>query len=39
MRVLERFSLDGPKLRRLDDPQLIRIKAYVLNLLQEELVK
>ena len=39
MRVLERFSLDGPKLRRLDDPQLIRIKEYVLNLLQEELVK
>jgi len=35
MRVLERFSLDGPKLRRLDDPQLIKIKEYVLNLLQE----
>ncbi|MFC1881154.1 ABC transporter ATP-binding protein [Thermodesulfobacteriota bacterium] len=39
MRVLDQFSLQGPKLRRLDDPQLIRIKEYVLNLLQEELVK
>jgi len=39
MRVLDRFSLHGPRLRRLDDPQLIRIKEYVLNLLQEELVK
>jgi NitT/TauT family transport system ATP-binding protein len=39
MRVLDQFSLPGPKLRRLDDPQLIRIKEYVLNLLQEELVK
>jgi NitT/TauT family transport system ATP-binding protein len=37
MRVLERFSLSGPKLRRLADPQLIEIKEYVLNLLQEEL--
>ena len=37
MRVLEKFSLSGPKLRRLDDPQLIEIKEYVLNLLQEEL--
>ncbi len=37
MRVLERFSLNGPKLRRLDDPQLIEIKEYVLNLLQQEL--
>ena len=37
MRVLERFALRGPKLRRLDDPQLIEIKAYVLNRLQEEL--
>ncbi|UCD77632.1 MAG: ABC transporter ATP-binding protein [Desulfobacterales bacterium] len=37
MRVLDRFSLNGPKLRRLDDPQLIEIKEYVLNLLQEEL--
>ena len=39
MRVLDRFPLQGPKLRRLDDPQLIRIKEYVLNLLQEELAK
>jgi NitT/TauT family transport system ATP-binding protein len=37
MRVLDRIVLDGPKLRRLDHPQLIRIKEYVLNLLQEEL--
>jgi NitT/TauT family transport system ATP-binding protein len=34
MRVLERFSLNGPKLRRLDDPELIEIKNHVLNLLQ-----
>ena len=39
MRVLDRFSLDGPKLRRLDDPRLMKIKDYVLNLLQEELQK
>jgi NitT/TauT family transport system ATP-binding protein len=39
MRVLDQFPLQGPKLRRLDDPQLIRIKEYVLNLLQEELIK
>jgi putative hydroxymethylpyrimidine transport system ATP-binding protein len=39
MRVLDRFSLDGPKLRRLDDPELIRIKESVLSLLQEELEK
>jgi putative hydroxymethylpyrimidine transport system ATP-binding protein len=37
MRVLERFSPDGAKLRRLDDPRLIEIKTYVLNLLQQEL--
>jgi NitT/TauT family transport system ATP-binding protein len=37
MRVLEKFSLSRPKLRRLDDPHLIEIKEYVLNLLQEEL--
>ena len=37
MRVLDRIPLDGPKLRRLDEPQLIRIKEYVLDLLQEEL--
>jgi putative hydroxymethylpyrimidine transport system ATP-binding protein len=33
MRVLDRFTLNGPKLRRLDDPELIEIKEYVLNLL------
>jgi NitT/TauT family transport system ATP-binding protein len=33
MRVLDRFTLNGPKLRRLDDPALIEIKEYVLNLL------
>jgi NitT/TauT family transport system ATP-binding protein len=37
MRVLERFSLGGPKLRRLEDPRFIEIKTYVLDLLQEEL--
>ena len=37
MRVLEKFSLSGHKLRRTDDPQLIEIKEYVLTLLQEEL--
>lgn len=35
MRVLDRFSLNGPKLRRLDDPELIEIKEYVLDLLQK----
>ena len=35
MRVLDRFSLNRPKLRRLDDPELIKIKEYVLNLMQE----
>ena len=39
MRVLDRFCLPGPKLRRLDEPHLIRIKEHVLDLLQEELVK
>ena len=39
MRVLDRFCLPGPKLRRLDEPHLIRIKEHVLTLLQEELVK
>jgi NitT/TauT family transport system ATP-binding protein len=34
MRVLDRFTLKGPKLRRLHDPELIEIKEYVLNLLQ-----
>jgi NitT/TauT family transport system ATP-binding protein len=37
MRVLDRFALDGPKLRRINDPQLIKIKDHVLNLLQREL--
>lgn len=35
MRVLDRFSLNGPKPRRLNDPELEEIKEYVLNLLQE----
>jgi len=35
MRILERFSLNGPKPRRLDDLELFKIKEYVLNLLQE----
>jgi NitT/TauT family transport system ATP-binding protein len=37
MRVLDKFVLDGPKLRQLDDPHLIEIKQYVLDLMQEEL--
>jgi NitT/TauT family transport system ATP-binding protein len=39
MRVLDRFDLTGPKPRRLDDPRFIKIKEYVLNLLQKELKK
>jgi len=39
MRILERFTLSGSKLRQLDDPQLIEIKEHVLNILQEELKK
>ena len=39
MRILERFTLSGLKLRQLDDPQLIEIKEYVLNILQKELKK
>ena len=35
MRVLDRFALDGPKLRRINDPALIAIKEHVLDLLQE----
>jgi NitT/TauT family transport system ATP-binding protein len=35
MRVLDRFALDGPKLRRITDPALIAIKEHVLDLLQE----
>lgn len=38
MRISERFLLDGPKPRRLNDPHLIEIKEYVLNRLQEELL-
>lgn len=38
MTVLERIPLQGPKLRRLDDPRLIRIKEHVFDLLQQELV-
>jgi NitT/TauT family transport system ATP-binding protein len=37
MRILEGFSLSGSKLRRMDDSRLIKIKAHVLSLLQEEL--
>jgi len=35
MRLLNRFSLNGPKPRRFDNPELIKIKEYVLNRLQE----
>ena len=38
MKVLEKIPLQGPKLRQLDDPALIRIKEHVFNLLQQELV-
>ena len=37
MRVLDRFSLNGTKPRRLNDPELIKIKDHVLNVLQREL--
>ncbi len=37
MKVLERFTLNGPKPRRISDPVLIEIKEYVLQRLQEEL--
>jgi NitT/TauT family transport system ATP-binding protein len=33
MRVLDQLSLKGSKLRDLDDPQLIKIRKYVMNLL------
>jgi NitT/TauT family transport system ATP-binding protein len=39
MRVLDRLIPGGTKLRRLDDPELLRIKGYVLSLLQGELEK
>lgn len=37
MRVRERFHLDWPKPRRVDDPRLTALKARLLDLLQEEL--
>ena len=37
MKVLERFSLNGPKPRRVSDPVIIEIKEHVLQRLQEEL--
>jgi NitT/TauT family transport system ATP-binding protein len=37
MRILEHFSLDGAKPRRLNDPELIEIKEHVLSRLQDEL--
>ena len=39
MRVLDRFVLDGPKLKRIDDPRQLEIKQHVLGLLQEEIRK
>ena len=36
MRIRERFTLDQPKPRHIADPRLLEIKAYVLNILQEE---
>ena len=37
MKVLERFTLNGPKPRRISDPDLIEIKESVLQRLQQEL--
>jgi NitT/TauT family transport system ATP-binding protein len=37
MKILEHFNLSGPKPRRLNDPELIGIKDYVLSRLQNEL--
>jgi hypothetical protein len=37
MRVRERFHLDWPKPRRVDDLRLTALKARLLDLLQEEL--
>ncbi len=37
MRTLERFDFNGPKPRHLSDPQLLEIKEYVLNRLQQEI--
>ena len=39
MRVLDQICPGGTKPRRFDDPRLIEIKLYVLNLLQGELVQ
>ncbi len=39
MQILDKIRPGGAKPRRLDDPRLIEIKLYVLNLLQEELVQ
>jgi NitT/TauT family transport system ATP-binding protein len=39
MEVLDRFSLSGPKLRRLDDPELMDIKKYVLSILKTQMAK
>jgi NitT/TauT family transport system ATP-binding protein len=36
MRVRERFALAQPKPRHIADPRLLEIKAYVLDILQEE---
>jgi NitT/TauT family transport system ATP-binding protein len=37
MKVLEHFTLTRPKPRRLDDSQLLELKAHVLDRLQQEL--
>ncbi len=37
MKIIEQFNLDGPKPRRLAEPELIKIKEHVLRRLQEEL--
>jgi NitT/TauT family transport system ATP-binding protein len=39
MEVLDRFSLSGPKLRRLDDPELMDIKKYVLSILKTQMAR
>lgn len=38
MQIRERFVLDQPKPRHIADPQLLKIKTYVLDILQEESV-
>ena len=37
MKILEHFNLNGPKPRRLNNPELIEIKEHVLSRLQDEL--